>query len=517
MKGPDAMTRDQIRVRFAPSPTGYLHVGGARTALFNWLYARSQKGVFILRIEDTDKQRSTEDSLAAILRGMRWLGLDWDEGPDVGGPCGPYAQSERLSFYREALRELKARDQVYRCFCTDQELQDRAEAAKSSGGNWDGYDGHCRALGDQEASAREAAGQPCAWRLRTPTRGTTFWYDLVVGKREFQNSVITDRVVMKADGYPTYNFAVVVDDHTMGMTHVLRGDDHVSNTPFQLMIYEALGWTPPKFGHMPMILGPDRKRLSKRHGAVSIEEFQNQGIVPQAMVNYLALLGWSIGAGGDEVMPVQSLIKRFSIKKINSSPAAFDYDKLEHINRQHLKRMEPAERRALTLPILLDRGWCYDPSWSVPGVRDHVEYVDRLLELLGGRFSSLGLLPLQLGFFFGDDFERDQEAMCMHVTTEKGRRALLALADALEAGGPDAESSQAPPSHERGKLPAAANASFYEEIVRTLAERLDMQAGDLIHSARVALTGQNRSAGIFEVMETLGRPRVIARLRDAAS
>ncbi len=239
---------------------------------------------------------------AAILRGLEWMGLDWDEGPGKGGDHGPYAQSERLPIYQEALEELKAKGQVYRCFCSEADLEQRAEAAKAAGGNWDGYDGHCRALSAEQIAAYEAEGRVPAWRLRTPDEGSTFWYDLIVGKREFQNEVLTDRVVMKADGFPTYNFAVVVDDHHMGMTHVLRGDDHVSNTPLQLLIYQALGWTPPKFGHMPMILGPDKKRLSKRHGAVSVEEFAGQGIIPVAMVNYLALLGWSIGASGDEVL-----------------------------------------------------------------------------------------------------------------------------------------------------------------------------------------------------------------------
>jgi glutamyl-tRNA synthetase len=495
------MSQNQVRVRFAPSPTGYLHVGGARTALFNWLYARSQQGVFVLRIEDTDQQRSTEESLGAILRGLQWLGLDWDEGPGKDGPYSPYAQSERLPTYLEALGLLQAKEQVYRCFCSEADLEQRAAAVKAEGGNWDGYDGHCRGLSEAQIADLLAAGRPCAWRLRTPAEGATFWYDIVVGKREFQNAVLSDRVVVKADGFPTYNFAVVVDDHTMDISHVLRGDDHVSNTPFQLLIYAALGWTPPKFGHMPMILGPDRKRLSKRHGAVSVEEFKTQGIVPEAMVNYLALLGWSIGAAGDEVLSVADLIKRFSLKKVNSSPAAFDYDKLEHINSQHLKRMGPDQRRALTLPLLAERGWSYAPDWTVPGVTDQDSYVDRLLSLLGGRFSSLRLLPQQLEFFFSEDFARDQSAWEQTVAQDEARQRLLALAAALETGLPADE-------------PAPATA--YEQVVRDLADQLAVPAGDLIHPARVALTGQLRSAGIFEVMEALGRRRVIARLRRAA-
>ncbi|MFT5784637.1 MAG: glutamyl-tRNA synthetase, partial [Candidatus Krumholzibacteriia bacterium] len=252
------------RVRFAPSPTGFLHVGGARTALFNWLYARSQGGTFVLRIEDTDQERSTEESYAAILRGMEWLGLDWDEGPHAGGDHGPYLQSERLSIYREQLEKLKASGDAYPCFCSADDLASREKEVSDAGGQWEGYDGHCRDLSADEIVKMEATEKPFAWRLRTPEDGVTLWYDVIVDKREFQNEVLVDRVIFKADGFPTYQFAVVVDDHLMGISHVLRGDDHVSNTPFQILIYNALGWKLPKFGHMPMILGPDRKRLSKR-------------------------------------------------------------------------------------------------------------------------------------------------------------------------------------------------------------------------------------------------------------
>jgi len=495
------MSQNQVRLRFAPSPTGFLHVGGARTALFNWLYTRSQKGVFVLRIEDTDQERSTDESTAAILSGMEWLGLDWDEGPGKGGDVGPYSQSERLPIYREALEELKKAGAVYRCFCSEKDLEERAQAAKDAGGHWEGYDGKCRDLSDEEIAAFEAEGRPAAWRLRTPDEGTTFWYDIIVDKREFQNELITDRVVFKADGFPTYNFAVVVDDHHMGMTHVLRGDDHVSNTPFQLMIFEALGWKPPKFGHLPMILGPDKKRLSKRHGAVSVEEFKKDGIIPVAMVNYLALLGWSIGASGDEVLTTEALIKKFSLKKVNSSPASFDYDKLEHINSQHLKRMNAAQKKELALPLIAERGWVYDPAWQVAGVTDQDSYVGHLLAMLGGRFSSLRNLPEQLGFFFGDDFEIDQEAWSQHVSSDEGQVRLAALVEMLSA-----------------ELPAdqPAVAADFEKAMGELTERLSLKVGDLIHPARVALTGQGRSAGIYEVMESLGRPRVIDRLRRAA-
>jgi len=490
------------RVRFAPSPTGYLHVGGARTALFNWLYARNQGGAFILRVEDTDQERSTEESYAAILRGMTWLGLDWDEGPHAGGDCGPYLQSERLDIYRDHLQQLADAGRAYRCFCTPDDLAAREQAVKDAGGVWEGYDGKCRGLDPTVAAARAAAGETCAWRLQTPAEGTTFWYDLIVGKLEFRNEVLVDRVIVKADGFPTYQFACVVDDHLMGITHVLRGDDHVSNTPFQLLIYQALDWTPPKFGHMPMILGPDRKRLSKRHGATSVEEFSSQGILPAAMFNYLALLGWSPGASGDEVLTRDAIVKRFSLKKVNSSPAAFDYDKLAHINSEHIKRLSADERRELARPILAARGWRLDPAWKIHGADDDDAYLARVLQTLGNRFSSLLTLPEQIGFFYSDDHFVDADAWAEHVATDEARARLTALADACAAR-LDADAAQ----------PAAA----FEEVIRSTSEELGVKAGDLIHPCRVALTGQSRSAGIFEVMELMGLPRTLERLRRAAA
>jgi len=493
---------NQPRVRFAPSPTGFLHVGGARTALFNWLYARSQGGVFVLRIEDTDQERSTEESYAAILRGMEWLGLDWDEGPGTGGDFGPYLQSERLNVYREHLDQLAAGGHVYKCYCSADDLEAREKAVRDAGCNWEGYDGHCRDLTEAQVAELEGQGKPFAWRLRTPTEGTTFWYDVIVDKREFQNEVLVDRVVFKADGFPTYQFAVVVDDHTMGITHVLRGDDHVSNTPFQLLIYQALGWKPPKLGHMPMILGQDKKRLSKRHGATSVVDFQNLGILPAAMLNYLALLGWSPGGSGDEVMTAEAIIKKFSLKKVNSSPAAFDYDKLNHINSEHIKRLSGDERLVLAMPIIAERGWVLDPEWMIHGADTTEAYLGRVLGTLGNRFSSLITLPEQIGFFFSDDHFVDREAWDEHVATDEARRLMTSLADAFE---------------EELDMTASQASGAFEEVIRTTAEKLGVKAGQLIHPSRVALTGQSRSAGIFEVMELMGAPRTVRRLRKAAA
>lgn len=489
------------RVRFAPSPTGFLHVGGARTALYNWLYARSQGGTFILRIEDTDQVRSTEESYAAILRGLDWLGLDWDEGPGRGGGCGPYLQSERLDIYRAHLIKLGAEGKAYRCFCRAEDLEAREQAARTAGAGWDGYDGHCRHLTAAQIGACEAEDRPFAWRLHTPAEGTTFWYDLVLGKLEFRNEVLVDRVIVKADGFPTYQFACVVDDRLMGITHVLRGDDHVSNTPFQILVYRALGWDPPKFGHMPMILGPDRKRLSKRHGATSVEEFAGQGIIPEAMVNYLALLGWSPGGSADEVMRTAELVAKFSLKKLNSSPAAFDYDKLAHVNSEHIKRLPAGDRLKLARGVVAARGWSFDPAWQVAGAADADAYLARVLAVLGGRFNSLVTLPQQSGFFYSEDHFVDEAAWREHVAADEPRRLLAALADAVAADlGTDTPRT----------------AAEFEQVLRALAGRLGLDAGQLIHPARVALTGQGRSAGMFDVMELVGAPRVVARLRRAA-
>ncbi len=488
-----------IRVRFAPSPTGHLHVGGARTALFNWLYARKTGGAFVLRIEDTDQRRSTEESYAAILRGLEWLELDWDEGPRVGGDRGPYLQSQRLEIYREHVERLRGAGLLYPCYCTTEEIAARNEARGEVATA--GYDGHCRELTRERIAAYEAEGRRPSWRLRTPDEGETFWYDIVVGKREFANASLTDRVVLKQDGFPTYNLAVVVDDHLMGISHVLRGDDHISNTPFQLLIYDAFGWPRPKFGHMPMILGPDRKRLSKRHGATSVEEFREQGILPDAMVNYLALLGWSPGGSGDEVLSRSELIRKFSLKKVNSSPAAFDYDKLAHINAQHLKRLPREKKVDLALATAAERGWAVESAWRVPAA-DLRGYLDRIVGAMGGRFSSLTRLPGQLACFFTEDYPVDAGAVAEHLGAPEARELLAALADRLEAA--------LPPD-------APAGADLFEQAVRETAAAADVPAGAVIHPTRVALTGQAASAGIFEVMELVGGPRVLARLRRAAA
>ena len=339
-----------MRVRFAPSPTGHLHVGNVRTALFNWLLARGRNGTFILRIEDTDADRSTVESDATILEDLRWLGLDWDEGPEIGGPVGPYRSSERLGTYQAHARVLLDKGCAYYCFCTPEQLDAERKEALAEGLP-PKYSGRCAQIALADARQRVQAGEPAAVRFRTPEQREVIFNDLVRGSIRFHTDVIGDQVLLRSDGYPAYNFAVVVDDGLMGVTHVVRGEDHISNTPRQILIHEALGFAPPEFGHVAMVLGPDHTKLSKRHGAVSVDEFREKGYLPEALLNYLALLSWSPGGSGragaaestagQELMPLAEMAKRFSLSDVGHSASVFDEDKLAWVNRHYLKGADP--------------------------------------------------------------------------------------------------------------------------------------------------------------------------------
>ena len=331
---------DKVRVRFAPSPTGYLHVGGARTALFNWLYARRHNGTFVLRIEDTDTERSSWEMVSGIVDGLRWLGLDWDEGPDTDGPHAPYFQSQRLEKYRGAAAALVSTGHAYYCYCATEELQRKRQAAEAAGGGWI-YDRTCCALTDDERATREAAGAPRAVRFKVPPGRTSFG-DLVHGPIDFDNANIEDFVVLRSDAQPTYHLSVVVDDIDMEITHVVRGDDHISNTPKQVLLYQAFGRTPPSFAHVPLILGADKKRLSKRHGATSVMEYHRLGYLPEAMVNFLSLLGWSPG-GDQELFSKTELVERFALEGISGGNAVFNSEKLDWFNQQHMLRLDTAD------------------------------------------------------------------------------------------------------------------------------------------------------------------------------
>src|SRR6201987_416250 len=364
------------RVRFAPSPTGMLHVGNARTALYNWLFAKHNGGAAILRIEDTDVERSEERYENLLIEDLHWMGLTWEEGPQMGGAHGPYRQSERLPIYAEHTERLLAEGKAYRCFCTPEQLEaERAAAGAAHQPQVDG--GRCRAVSMEEARKRAAAGELYAVRLRTPEHPIRF-KDLVRGEVEFPAEAVSDPVLVRSSGMPVYNYVVAIDDALMEITHVIRGDDHVSNTPKQVAIYEAFGWTVPEFAHLSTILGSDRERLSKRHGATSIASFREMGILPQALANYLALLGWGAEGGTREIFTREELVKEFKLERVTPSPAVFDWDKLHWLNRQAIKHSPLSELRALAWPNFHLVGWLPPQSTASDTV---VTWFDRVLEL----------------------------------------------------------------------------------------------------------------------------------------
>jgi glutamyl-tRNA synthetase/nondiscriminating glutamyl-tRNA synthetase len=339
----------QVRVRFAPSPTGQVHVGNARTALFNWLFARQQGGAFILRIEDTDLERSEARYETQLIEDIKWLGLDWDEGPDVGGPYPPYRQSDKWQVYRDHAERLVSEGKAYRCFCSQEalELQREQAMAEHLPPN---YPGTCRNLPPAEAEARRAAGEPCAIRLKIPEKPIRF-HDVVRGWVEFPSEVVSDLIIVRSNGVAVYNYVVVVDDAEMKITHVIRGDDHLSNTPKQVALYEALGWAVPEFAHLSTILGPDKERLSKRHGATSLANFREMGVLPEALMNYMALLGWAPSGGDREIFSPEELVQEFDLGRVTPSPAVFDFEKLYWLNRHYIKQAEPGRIARLAEPF----------------------------------------------------------------------------------------------------------------------------------------------------------------------
>ncbi len=375
-----------VRVRFAPSPTGYVHVGNARTALFNWLFARHHGGTFILRIEDTDVERSEERYESQLLEDLQWFGLDWDEGPDKGGPRGPYRQSERKELYSKYATQLIDQGHAYCCFCSAEQLEaDRQEALKA--GREPRYSGRCRKRPREEAARKIAAGEPAAVRLKIE-EGSLRWNDLVHGPISFSCEVIDDPILVRSDGHPLYNYAVVIDDHLMEITHVIRGDDHISNTPRQLALYRAFGWKPPDFAHLSSILGPDRARLSKRHGATSLQNFREMGILPEALANYLALLGWSPADGKTEILNSQELIAQFSLERITRSPAVFDFEKLKWLNRHYMKECPVRRLAELSVPFLNNAGYINKPAGE-----EVLPWIEKVVDAVLKNLDSLSQFP----------------------------------------------------------------------------------------------------------------------------
>jgi glutamyl-tRNA synthetase len=478
------------RVRFAPSPTGYLHVGGARTALFNWLLARHHGGVFVLRIEDTDAERSSAEMIEGILDGLRWLGLDWDEGPKIGGPYAPYFQSERLDRHRRMAEQLVAGGHAYHCYCTPEQLKAKREAAAAPDAAWR-YDRTCAALPADEIAARERDRTPRAIRFRVPGQAMRF-DDLVHGPIEFDGANIEDFVILRSDGHPTYHLSVVSDDVEMAITHVVRGDDHISNTPKQILLYQAVGAEVPRFAHVPLILGPDKKRLSKRHGATSVMEYARAGYLPEAMTNFLALLGWSPGIGDRELFTRAELVEAFAIEGISGGNAVFNAEKLDWFNQQHIMRLAPDELAARLKPWFEEAG-----IWSADYLGDRHAWFFAVLELLKPRAKRLGDFVAAGRFFFTDRVEYDDAAVAAHLHAA-GAGARLSALDAKLA-----------------RLETFDPASI-EGAVRGVAEESGVKAASLIHAVRVAITGKTVSPGLFEVVALVGRERAHERLRAAA-
>jgi glutamyl-tRNA synthetase len=472
------------RVRFAPSPTGYLHVGGARTALFNWLYARRHGGVFVLRIEDTDAERSSQDMVTGILDGLRWLGLTWDEGPEVGGAHSPYFQSERLDRYQAAADRLLNERHAYYCYCTPERLRDERERAEARGEAWQ-YDRTCLELSAGQISELEAAGTTRAIRFKVPPSGAAF-DDAVHGRIAFDGASIEDFVILRSDRYPTYHLSVVVDDTDMGITDVIRGDDHISNTPKHVLLFQALGAAVPRFAHVPLILGADKKRLSKRHGATSVMEYPREGYLAPAMVNFLALLGWSPG-GDRELMSVQELIDSFTLEGISGGNAVFNAEKLDWMNGQYIARMPIEDLAAAAKPFFEDGG-----LGSHALVREPRAF-HRLLELLRPRVKRLTEFVEQARPLLNEAVAYEPEAVEKHLSSPDLAGHIAALVATLDAA-------------------TAFDKAQVEAAVRGTAAARGLKAGALIHATRVAVTGRTQSPGLFEMLAWLGRERTRARL-----
>ncbi len=478
------MNDKNVRVRFAPAPTGHLHVGGARTALYNWLFARKHGGAFILRIEDTDQIRSTEESLRVIIHSLRWLGLDWDEGPDVGGDFGPYFQMQRLHFYRAAAERLLEEGEAYLCYCSPEELRERRKEAMARG-ETPGYDRRCRYLSPKEKAALEAEGRKPAIRFAMPLEGETVVHDLIRGEVHFANEQLDDLVIMRAEGFPTYNFACVVDDLLMRISHVIRADEHLANTPRQIRMYEALGHTPPQFAHVSMILGEDRTKLSKRHGATSVAEYCDAGYLPEAMVNFLALLGWAYD-DKTEFFTREELIERFSLEKVNPAPSVFTQGKLDWMNGVYIRHLAPSDLAERLMPFL-----------TGGGLEADMETVRRLVPLIQERIKVLSEAVDLVDFFFKEDIVCEPQLLIGKKLTAKEsyaalketRRALAAL-----------------PSFDEERV---------EKVLRKEAEDLGLKVGQLFTIIRIAVTGKPVAPPLFGTLTILGRERTLQRIDQA--
>ncbi len=477
-----------VRVRFAPSPTGQPHIGNIRTVVFNWLYARQHQGKFILRIEDTDRTRYVPSAINLIYDSLRWLGLDWDEGPDIGGDFGPYVQSERLPLYRAQAEALLKSGWAYRCNCSPERLE-QVRAEQMARGENPMYDGHCR----HKPAGAIAPNEPHVIRLRVPNEGETVVHDELKGAIGFENRLIDDQVLLKSDGFPTYHLGVVVDDHLMDITHIIRADEWLPSTPKHVLLYQAFGWTPPTFIHVPLVLGPDGKKLSKRHGAVSVEEFRRQGFVPEAVLNFLALLGWAPGEGEEqEIFAREELIARFDIHRLNLAPATFSYDKLDWMNGVHIRQMSQERLLHYLIPFWQDAGLI-----PAPAPAEDLATLKIVAPLVQERLKRLRDVVELTDFIFTDiETPRAEALVDKKMTAEQTVKALQA-AQTLLAGLVDFD------------------AMTMEPELRALAEKLGLKAGQLFNIIRVATSNKQVAPPLFGTLEALGRQKTLQRLAAA--
>ena len=479
----------KLKVRFAPSPTGPFHIGGARSALFNWLVARHADGTFLVRIEDTDLKRSTKESEENIKDSLKWLGMNWDEGIDVGGPHGPYRQTERLDLYKKEVQRLLDEGKAYYCYCSAEELE-VSRKAQLDAGKTPIYDEHCRHLTEEEKAKYEAEGRKPVVRLKVRKDGVFAFDDMVRSHVEFQAAGVGDFIIMKSDGIPVYNFAVVIDDAFMEVTHVIRAEEHLSNTPRQLAIYEALGYKPPKFGHISLILGEDHKKMSKRHGATSVTEYRNMGYLPEAVVNYLALLGWT-PKGEQEIFTEEELIKQFSMKRVSSNDAVFDINKLNWINFQYMKKLDADQLYALIVPFLVKAGYV-DAAVS----EEKKDWLKKVIWFMKDHIYFAGQAADELRFFFEDMPKITDGDVLAIMKAETSGQLLRAFIEDLKVL----------PSFDQDAIKKCFNACMKEQGIKGKAA---------YEPTRIALTGVTQGPGMFEMMELFGREKTMDRLEAA--
>ena len=479
------MSDKPVRVRIAPSPTGYLHVGSARTALFNWLFARKHGGKFIVRVEDTDRTRFNPEAVPDLVASLRWLGLDWDEGPEVGGGYGPYVQSERLPHYQHYADWLVQEGHAYRCYCSPARLEALREAQRANKEQI-GYDRRCRTLTAAERAEAEAQGIVPVVRLKTPLEGQVTFHDVVYGTITVENQTLEDLVLLKSDGFPTYHLAVVVDDHLMEISHILRGDEWLPTVPQRIHVYRALGWEPPVYAHLPLILAPTGQgKLSKRHGGVEIHEFRREGYLPEAMVNYLARVGWSYD-DKTEIFQRDELIRYFDLSGINKSPARFSYERLEWINGYYIRQLSAGDLAERLLPFMLEGGFQVTKADLEP-----------VAPLIQERIKTLKEAVDKAGFFFKEELNYEPGALVGKKMSAEQTRLALARARETLAALPDFRVETTEPA------------------LRALADELELKAGQLFGVLRVAVTGEQVSPPLLETMAVLGRERSLRRLELA--